>query len=834
MLKRLDLSGWWLIKFDEENQGEQLGWQGNPPANCREINLPSCWNEVFPDYFHYDGIAWFFKDIFIKSEDLNDRIKLFFEGVNYHCTIFLNGQLVGTHEGGFTSFSFLINHHLKLDDVNRFAIKVDSKLTENSLPPSGVDWFNYGGIYRPFYIGCTKAAFIDDFTVKTNREGKVEISSILFNSGTKDSYRFQLLVKTPLGQVAAQEEIELILETNKKNDTHVVLTIQNPVLWKLRLSYLYTLSLQLLDESGNICDNITTRFGIREFEVAGNKILLNGEEVKLVGCAKHEDYPLTGRSVSREQLIKDYDLLREMNVNFVRLSHYPHNRIEHEILDELGMLAISEIPMVFLHEAQMTDAKTLEKSKIMLDEMIQAEKNTTSIMFWSLFIECETHLPTTRNFVKAMVDHTRELDDTRLIIMASNHPLTDVSYDLFDVVGVNYWAGWYDGESIEDGKKFLATMAQRYPNKPLLITSHGWEGLYGERNRVEKTPWSEDLQADYLTKIADVYMGYKNIVGEIIWTFADFHVSNWRDISSDNKFAYLGRPSLVNHKGLVDFYRRPKTAYFRMRDKFQEWQQIIHPIQNKVGLNLKIKEYSNRRLAGEAAAIEFIDKANELLCNKEFIQVIFASAGSQTDFLDGLLRNCMFLDWSRINAFHLDEYIGAGPETTFGFSRWIKDHLIDELPFRSFEGMNGLEKDPAAECLRYGTLLSEKEINIACIGIGENGHLAFNDPPVADFNDQKVIKVIDLDDACREQQFREGIFKDPDSVPKQALTVTIPTIMRANSIFCTVPGTHKAVAVWKTINNEISTTCPASILRRHPDTTLYLDSESAALAYPTK
>jgi glucosamine-6-phosphate deaminase len=329
-------------------------------------------------------------------------------------------------------------------------------------------------------------------------------------------------------------------------------------------------------------------------------------------------------------------------------------------------------------------------------------------------------------------------------------------------------------------------------------------------------------------------MGYKNIVGEIIWTFADFRVSNWTDISSDNKLAYLGRPLLVNHKGLVDYYRRPKTAYFRMRDKFLEWQQIIHPIQNKVGLNLQIKEYSNRRLAGEAAAIEFVDKANELLKKKEFIQVIFASAGSQTDFLDVLLRNRMFLDWSRINAFHLDEYIGAGPETSFGFSRWIKDHLIDELPFHFFEGMNGLEKDLDAECLRYGSLLIEKEIDIACIGIGENGHLAFNDPPVADFNDQKVVKVIDLDEACREQQFREGIFKDPDSVPRQALTVTIPTIMRANSIFCTVPGTHKAVAVWKTINNEISTTCPASILRRHPDVTLYLDSESAALAYPKK
>src|SRR5262249_14741216 len=159
--------------------------------------------------------------------------------------------------------------------------------------------------------------------------------------------------------------------------------------------------------------------------------------VHLVGCSKHDEYPLTGRAVTREQLIKDYDLLRQMNANFVRLAHYPHNRLEHEVLDELGMVAISEIPMVFLGEAQMTSQETLAKSQRMLTEMIKAEKNSTCTMFWSLFIECETDLPSTRPFVKAMVDLARELDDTRLVVMASNRPLTDVTYDYFDLIGVN-------------------------------------------------------------------------------------------------------------------------------------------------------------------------------------------------------------------------------------------------------------------------------------------------------------------------------------------------------------------------------------------------------------
>jgi hypothetical protein len=162
----------------------------------------------------------------------------------------------------------------------------------------------------------------------------------------------------------------------------------------------------------------------------------------------------------------------------------------------------------------------------------------------------------------------------------------------------------------------------------------------------------------------------------------------------------------------------------------------------------------------------------------------------------------------------------------------LKDRVIDRLPFRRFEGLNGLAPDPQAECLRYAELLNREEIDLACIGIGENGHLAFNDPPVADFADPYLVKLVDLDPACREQQFREGAFPSIEAVPTQAFTLTIPTILRARTIQCVVPGAVKEIPVWKTLRSPISTACPATILRRHPDTTLYLDSASAALVYP--
>ena len=834
MGKQINLAGWWKIKFDPEDTGIRSGWIANPPATCDDIHLPSSWNEVFPEYFHFDGIAWFFNELYIRAEDLDERINLCFEGVNYLCEAFVNGVSVGIHEGGFTPFSFSIGPNLLPNEVNHFAIRVDSKLTENTLPPRGVDWFNYGGIYRPFHIESTAADFIQDHTLKTRMDGSVSLSVLLQNSSqTNRSGDLQIQILDSTGRLMVREQLPAVLAAGEEKSVDLNLLVPQPRLWNLRDPYLYSLQIEWSSSEGVVRDRVCQLFGIREYGVDGHKLLLNGKEVKLVGCAKHEDYPGTGRTVSREQLIKDYDLLRQMNVNFVRLSHYPHNRLEHEVLDELGIAAISEIPMVFLREAQMTSPEILQKSKTMLAEMIKAEKNTTSIMFWSLFIECETDLESTRAFVKAMVDATRSLDDTRLVVMASNRPLTDVSYDLFDVVGVNYWSGWYDGESIPDGIKFLATMAQKYPNKPLLITSHGWEGWFGERRVQEKTPWSEDLQADYLTKIADVYMSYKNIVGEIVWTFSDFRVSNWNDVSiQESNLAYLGRPLLVNHKGMVDFYRRPKAAYFSMKEKFAEWQQLVRPAAQTVDQNLAVKVFSNRRLLGDAAAFQFFDRVNELLREKDHIQVLFASAGSQVDFIDTLLRNRIFVDWTRINAYHLDEFVGADQGTSYGFARWIKDHLIDQLPFRRFEAINGRAANLLEECIRYGDLLLQEPMDIACVGIGENGHLAFNDPPVADFNDPALVKVVDMDDACREQQFRDGVFADIQSVPKEALTTTIPAILRSNTILCVVPGTHKAVAVWKTLRNEISPACPASILRRHADATLFLDSESAGLAYP--
>ncbi len=833
MINEIPLNGWWQIKFDENDQGEGLGWAARIPPDCRPINVPSCWNEVFAEYFSYEGAAWYYKVVYLRPEDVCERNVLVFEGVSYRCAVFLNGQPVGTHEGGFTRFSFDITQALAAGVPNLLAVKVDSRLDGWTLPPAGVDWFNYAGIYRRVVIETSGAAFIDDTTIRTRLNGDVSVAVCLKNGGAGGAYRLGAVIEDTLGQVVAAQEMALRLPEESAQEVRLDLHIEQPQLWRLGAGYLYSLRLALWEGEARLCDRQQQHFGIRELRVDGQKILINGEAVKLVGCSKHDEYPLTGRTVSREQLIKDYDLLRQMSANFVRLAHYPHNRLEHAVLDELGMATISEIPLVFLGEAQMTDPGMLAKSKHMLAEMIRAEKNNPCILFWSLFIECETHLPSTRGFVQALVEYTRGLDDSRLIIMASNHPLTDTAYEFFDVIGMNYWEGWYGGASVEKGVEWLEAMARHYPEKPLLITSHGWEGLPGMRSYVEKVPWSEDLQADYLSRIAEAYMGFKNIVGEIVWTFADFRVSNWRDISeAEHAPAYLQRPAGFNHKGMVDFTRRPKSTYYVMKEKFAQWQELTAPALARYGQNLAVRLFSNRRTCGQAAAFDFIERVQTLLAQQETVSIVFGAAASQEIFLQSVLQNRHLIDWRRVNAYHLDEFVGAEAETCFGRAHWLKSRLIEPLPLRRFEALNGRAGDLAAECERYAGLLGEAALDLACIGIGENGQMGFNHAPAADFNDPAMVKRVDLDPAGREQQLREGVFSDLAQAPRQALSLTIPAILRAAAIQCVVTGASQRVAVWKTLHGEIGADCPATSLRGHPQVSLYLDGEAAGLALP--
>lgn len=244
--------------------------------------------------------------------------------------------------------------------------------------------------------------------------------------------------------------------------------------------------------------------------------------------------------------------------------------------------------------------------------------------------------------------------------------------------------------------------------------------------------------------------------------------------------------------------------------------------------NLLVKKFDTRTLMGEAAAADIRDRIKALLQTKPEINMIFAAAPSQNDVLLALIAYDD-IEWGRINAFHMDEYIGLAKEDADkSFGSYLTEHIFGKVPFKSVNLINGTATDAAAECARYSDILKNNPTDIVVMGIGENGHIAFNDPPVADFEDTALVKPVELDEICRNQQVNDGCFASLDKVPTHALTLTCPALFAGDYLFCIVPAKTKADAVYHTLNDDVSEKCPATILRRHKNAVLYLDGDSSA------
>ena len=242
---------------------------------------------------------------------------------------------------------------------------------------------------------------------------------------------------------------------------------------------------------------------------------------------------------------------------------------------------------------------------------------------------------------------------------------------------------------------------------------------------------------------------------------------------------------------------------------------------------LSVNVYDTRKNMGEAAAADIAACIKKLLAEKDEIYMIFAAAPSQNEMLEALVADPE-VEWNKVHALHMDEYVNLPADAPQGFGNFLRRAIFDKVQFASVN-LIGTDADSEATCARYDALLTEHPVDIVCMGIGENGHIAFNDPHVADFNDPLKIKKVDLDQKCRQQQVNDGCFASIDQVPTHALTLTIPTLYNVENVFCVVPAPSKAEAVKNTVTGPVSEVCPASILRRHSNAILYTDSDSSAL-----
>lgn len=243
---------------------------------------------------------------------------------------------------------------------------------------------------------------------------------------------------------------------------------------------------------------------------------------------------------------------------------------------------------------------------------------------------------------------------------------------------------------------------------------------------------------------------------------------------------------------------------------------------------LKVEVYDTRQESGNAAAMEVAQKINEILKVKNSLRMIFAAAPSQNELLSELIK-IKTIEWNKITAFHMDEYVGIDPQAPQAFGQFLRERLFDKVAFKEINIIKTKNKDLNEICSNYSDLLLIEPIDIVCMGIGENGHIAFNDPPYANFNDHELVKIVELDEVSRNQQVNDGCFQNIEEVPKEAVTLTIPALLSGKYLFVVVPGKTKAGAVKKTLQESITVECPASILREHENAKLYLDNDSASL-----
>jgi glucosamine-6-phosphate deaminase len=250
----------------------------------------------------------------------------------------------------------------------------------------------------------------------------------------------------------------------------------------------------------------------------------------------------------------------------------------------------------------------------------------------------------------------------------------------------------------------------------------------------------------------------------------------------------------------------------------------LKPPRDRMVERLRVCSLATRAAMSRAAAGDVAAEIRARLAVAAGVRMIFAAAPSQAEMIETLIAE-PGIDWRRVAAFHMDEYIGLAADAPQRFALWLQERLFGRVPFAAVHPIVP-EPEPRAAAERYAALLGAAPIDIVCLGIGVNGHIAFNDPPVADFADPRDVKIVELDDVCRQQQVDDDCFANFAAVPERAVTLTVPRLLRADRLFCVVPGALKRAAVERALHGPVTTDCPASILRQHPDCTLYLDAES--------
>lgn len=529
---------------------------GNYAGQKFPVAVPGCW-ENHPLFADYRG-----EGIYRKTFQAQGNVRIECKGVSHTATVYLDGHEIGHHYNAYTPFSVVVSD--LEPGRHMLEIKADNRFHKDSALHVPNDYMSYGGISRGVVVEELSDLYLEYVHVKTYRENEqwhvqVKAAVNVLKVGQNDEE--DITIQGKIKDTAFEWKLT---DTAKKHYEFCTdLKIDGIEEWSPETPVLYQVELQMLRED-EVIDDLIERFGFREICVQGKYVLLNGKRLRIKGICRHEDHPDYGCALPYQTIYNDLVLIRQMGANSIRTAHYPNDEIFLDLCDELGILVWEENHARGLEEDRMKHPLFEEQAEQVIREMIFYHYNHPCIFIWGILNECASETLVGRSCYEKQFRLIREMDDSRPCTFASCKFFGDICFDLPDVISCNLYPRWYVDKPVRDYLNEVYDWIVEDGNgkgKPFIVSEIGAGGLYGCHNAYHGK-WTEEYQADALSEQVSECLKFSESMGVYIWQFCDVRVSSeW----------FAGRPREMNNKGVVDEYRRPKAAYGRVKEIFEQY-----------------------------------------------------------------------------------------------------------------------------------------------------------------------------------------------------------------------------------------------------------------------
>lgn len=529
---------------------------GNYAGQKFPVAVPGCW-ENHPLFADYRG-----EGIYRKTFQAQGNVRIECKGVSHTATVYLDGHEIGHHYNAYTPFSVVVSD--LEPGRHMLEIKADNRFHKDSALHVPNDYMSYGGISRGVVVEELSDLYLEYVHVKTYRENRqwhVQVKAAVNVLKIGQNEDEDITIQGKIKDTAFEWKLA---DTAKKHYEFCTdLKIDGIEEWSPETPVLYQVELQMLRED-EVIDDLIERFGFREICVQGKYVLLNGKRLRIKGICRHEDHPDYGCALPYQTIYNDLVLIRQMGANSIRTAHYPNDEIFLDLCDELGILVWEENHARGLEEDRMKHPLFEEQAEQVIREMIFYHYNHPCIFIWGILNECASETLFGRSCYEKQFRLIREMDDSRPCTFASCKFFGDICFDLPDVISCNLYPRWYVDKPVRDYLNEVYDWIVEDGNgkgKPFIVSEIGAGGLYGCHNAYHGK-WTEEYQADALSEQVSECMKFSESMGVYIWQFCDVRVSSeW----------FAGRPREMNNKGVVDEYRRPKAAYGRVKEIFEQY-----------------------------------------------------------------------------------------------------------------------------------------------------------------------------------------------------------------------------------------------------------------------